>query len=327
MKSLSFLMGLALAGLLAAAPALADSYTFTTITVPGAFQTHARGVNEAGEIVGTFNTSSTNDPGDAHGFIDLNGTFTTLNAPGFSGTAVGGVNNAGQIVGYDASNQDRSFLYTNGAYTAITAPNPPNIETAAYGINNLGQITGNVSQVFNLAGHPPIGFLDTGGSFSYFGAFGTTFPQAINDHGEVVGFSYVNPEFVGVDGFIYTNGVASLLDFPGVFGTEAFGVNNLGQVVGTYFGSPFSPNSEGNGFLEENSVFTTINYPGALATELVGINDAGDIVGDYSDSTGEHSFLATPITAPEPMSLALVITGLVSVGVARRNRPRQRFVH
>jgi uncharacterized membrane protein len=316
--STSSLIGLVLAsGLLAAVPAFADSYVFTTIDVPGATSTTATGVNASGEIVGYYSDAS-----GTHGFSDVNGSFATLNSPASSSlTQAWSVNNAGQIV---VNSEFSGFVYSNGSYTAVTAPNPPYIDTIPYGMNNSGQVVGNVSEVINLHGNPPMGFLYSGGSFSFIHTSDqSTFAQGINDSGEVVGYSYTNPAFVGVNGFVYMNGIVSALNVSGQFGTVAYGVNNAGQVVGYYYGSAFGPNNADNGFLEINGVFSTIDVPGATSTQIFGINDAGDLVGDYSDSTGTHGFLATPAAVPEPVSLSLLAIGFVGFGAFRRIRRGQ----
>src|SRR5437016_819095 len=86
------------AGLIAlSSTSWAVSYTFTQIDVPGASLTRAQGINDAGQIVGTFS----NSPGVEHGFLDTGGIFTQIDVP-FAGTLntfPSGINNAGRIVG------------------------------------------------------------------------------------------------------------------------------------------------------------------------------------------------------------------------------------
>jgi uncharacterized membrane protein len=67
---------------------------FQTINAPGAVSTIAEGINNLGEIVGTFY-----DGEHYHGFVDLQGKFDIVNAPGATDTFVHGVNDFGQIVG------------------------------------------------------------------------------------------------------------------------------------------------------------------------------------------------------------------------------------
>ena len=78
-----------------ASGALVPSYSFTTINVPGATNTQANGINNRGEIVGSFT-----DATGTHGFIYSAGTFTTINVPGATGgTEAYGINDNGHVVG------------------------------------------------------------------------------------------------------------------------------------------------------------------------------------------------------------------------------------
>src|SRR5438128_12037669 len=67
------------------------------------------------------------------------------------------------------------------------------------------------------------------------------------------------------------------LDVPGSFDTEAFGINNAGQVVGQY--------GNVHGFVLSGGAYSTINAPGPagyyIGTILHSINDSGQIVGEY----------------------------------------------
>src|SRR4051812_1310373 len=64
-------------------------------------------------------------------------------------------------------------------------------------------------------------------------------------------------------------------DVPGATVTQAFGINDAGQIVGIFRGATGST----HGYLKDGATFTTIDVPGAITTEAHGINDAGQIVG------------------------------------------------
>jgi len=89
------------------------------------------------------------------------------------------------------------------------------------------------------------------------------------------------------------------IDVPGASSTQAFGINDAGQIVGG-----FADSTGGHGFLFTGGSFTQIDVPGASVTQAQGINDAGQIVGAFNDSTGAfHGFLDTggsftPIDVP-----------------------------
>jgi|SRR6516164_7878351 len=73
--------------------------------------------------------------------------------------------------------------------------------------------------------------------------------------------------------------------------TIASGINDMGQIVGSY------RNASGrHGFLYSGGVYTTLDDPQASAnaggTSAFGISKTGQIVGGYFDSSGlEHGFL------------------------------------
>ena len=102
---------------------------------------------------------------------------------------------------------------------------------------------------------------------------------------------------------------------PGASLVTTIGINDVGQIVGTYTAGP----DTAFGYQLSGGVFTTIAAPGASFTLASGINDAGQIVGS-NVGTG---FLATPSPVPEPASLTLF--GLGTLGVLGYARCRQRW--
>jgi len=83
------------------------------------------------------------------------------------------------------------------------------------------------------------------------------------------------------------------IDAPNAtLGTYANGINNSGQIAGSYI------NATGNhAFIDNGGVFTTIDHPDASSllnggTAAIGINDSGQIVGTYIDALFvNHGFL------------------------------------
>jgi hypothetical protein len=271
------------------------SYSYIAIDVPGADSTGVSGINDAGEIVGSYTDSSGN-----HGFLRSGGSYLPINVP-FPGayvTSVYGINDAGQIVGSYFDGFAHGFLRSGGSYLPIDPGPFPGAfnNTAAFGINDAGQIMGTYRDASNIA-H---GFLLSGGGYTAIdvpGALNTsgsgTTARGINDAGQIVGL-YIDSSYDGglvpYHGFLLSGGGYTAIDVPGASQTFATGINDAGQIVGTYV------DADGHGFLLSGGSYTAIDvpFPGAYGTSVVGINDAGQIVGSYNDSSGRHSFLATP---------------------------------
>ena len=73
------------------------------------------------------------------------------------------------------------------------------------------------------------------------------------------------------------NPTFATIDFPGAAGTQAWGINPRGDIVGLYTLTDKST----HGFLLSGDRFTAIDYPGSAVTLANGINPAGDIVGEF----------------------------------------------
>jgi hypothetical protein len=90
-------------------------------------------------------------------------------------------------------------------------------------------------------------------------------------------------------------------DMPGSNMTNAWDMNNAGDVVGVW-GKPGDHNPiviDGipfHGFLRDRQGnFISIDYPGSIDTHAFGINERGDIVGSYVDASfNVHGFIARP---------------------------------
>jgi uncharacterized membrane protein len=97
----------------------------------------------------------------------------------------------------------------------------------------------------------------------------------------------VGPAFVVATAVVLQISLAAAgfttLDYPGAVNTRAFGINNLGHVVGL---------ADNIGFVWKNGTFQSIEFPGATNTAAWAINDDGAIVGTYSaPGVGTRGFL------------------------------------
>jgi probable HAF family extracellular repeat protein len=85
-------------------------------------------------------------------------------------------------------------------------------------------------------------------------------------------------------GFVYSDGTYTPLSVPGSTLTEAFGLNNGGQIVGQYWTGDSA--STAKAFLYSGGAYTTISGPGGASIQpndivgggIYGINDRGQIV-------------------------------------------------
>jgi probable HAF family extracellular repeat protein len=96
----------------------------------------------------------------------------------------------------------------------------------------------------------------------------------------------------GAKGFLISAGSYSQIQFPNSSFTEAWGVNDLGDIVGQVD----IPQSPIRGFRRSGDNYSMIDLPdSSYSWEGRGINDLGQIVGSFTDNNGRtHGYSATP---------------------------------
>jgi len=138
----------------------------------------------------------------------------------------------------------------------------------------------------------------------------------INDAGVIAGF-YTNAAATTLS-FILNGSTLTSLQDPNAVSTMILGLNNTGLADGVYTDA----NGLLHGFVYDIGIntFTTVDDPnGVGGTTLNGLNDRGQLTGFFVDANGNtNGLLANPV--PEPSSLALIGSGIVSLIGWRRCR-------
>ena len=199
-----------------------------------------------------------------------------IDYPGASQTWATGINNDGFIVGlYNKGNAESGAFVRSpdGAYYRIGGEG-----WVALGINNLGQIVGDAGTMF---------LRDPGGSVLHFDYPNATGRQAngLNDGEAIVGAYYVNSQDSGA--FIrFVDGSFGNFRYLGASDTNAYGINNVGQIVGQINNGSLSYVRGSDG------TFSAISFPEATQTQAFGINNSGQISGTYyNPEVGTHGFV------------------------------------
>jgi probable HAF family extracellular repeat protein len=210
-----------------------------TDLTPGFPGSVANGINDADQVVGTYN----------HGraFLWDDGVFTDLGSLGTAG--LGGfandINNASQVVGASYTDNvtelgpmPHAFIWQNGVMTDLGVL-PGEQDSSATAINSAGWVVGSSGTM------DPDSYLVTSRSFLYDGTALTALPVPsfrssaadINDSGQVVGTMRVAGGLSPDHAFIFEGGAvtdlnALVLPGSGLHITAAHAINNAGQIVG-----------------------------------------------------------------------------------------------
>ncbi len=215
-----------------------------------------------GQIVGGYHPAANG----FQSFLYAGGAFSVVNSGGGFTNEAFSISNNGKIAGYQGGTAaTEGYVYAAGAYTAIDDAAFPANSTLATGVNNAGVVVGVYGPTGgNTSAHS---FVDVGGVINTFAAPGwlTTNVSGINDAGVIVG-GVSNDGFATGSGFVYQNGVFTIVKDPRAVLTFVEGISNRGQLVGYDF------NADGiQGIFAANAV----PEPASWAIMLIGVTLLG----------------------------------------------------
>jgi hypothetical protein len=300
---------------------LAQTFTYAPINVPGAVLTQARGINNNGEVVGFYETSTACTDNDVRvpicptkGFKLVNGTYVKLMVPNSVSTAVMGVNDYGDFTGFykKSDGTEHGFIwYHNNVVRTIDFQ--ANV-TVPWGINNAGIVVGGLWGTGQNGTFPGGGWVWINGTFSNMNPNNGAAPccesvTGISNNGILSGLLFQADRFMAwmkkstdEDFFTYPTGTETQC-----CDTSGTGINNNIDMIGfTGFQGWFTKHIELNEVESSGEVtpkFIKVNFPGqtttqppaSLSTYPFGLNDKRWIAGAYTDSANHmHGFIAKP---------------------------------
>jgi probable HAF family extracellular repeat protein len=282
-----------------------DSYDLAFISSGGQIRelgaysdSFAKGINDLGQVAGAYSQADDFDPGYA--FLYSNGQFRELMPSGDSFATA--VNDRREMTGLfwitsgdPAILLGHAFLYAEGQVRDLGTLGGQ--ESYGYSINNREQVVGYSDTTGNNGVYHAFlysdGHMRDLGGFEPGSATNSSVAVRINDRGQVIGYAFLHGNVGAYHAFLYSGGkMRDLGTLPGTEYSEANGINNRGQIVGSA--------GETGAFLYANGQMRDLNAlvaPGS-GWVLVGanaINDFGQIAATGTLNGGQpHVLLLTP---------------------------------
>jgi probable HAF family extracellular repeat protein len=267
------------------APAASSQFTITDLgTLPGGTNSYALSINNLGQVVGHSNTGQ--NLGTEIAFF-WDGSMLSLGPVlGIYGSWATDINNSSQVVGLaPQSPLPAAFIWDNVAGYQYLGTLPGGTDSAAEGINNLGQVVG----YSNSAETEARAFVwdKTGGMQSLGTLYSTdtqSFAVDINNLGAVVGFS--GTEFWR--SFIWTSNIGMLdLGIPRDYTSiRAEAINDEGMVAGYVLSGHSESSSRAFLWTNQQALRLLRTLKNGSAHRAHAINNRGQIVGSGASSNG-----------------------------------------
>ena len=291
--------------------AAAPPFTFVSFDYPGALSTTLYGINNRGDVVGSYE----NPANYFHGFVYRDGKFNSIDGPGAAFTEIRGIDEVGNIVGTfitldavlaNAPGGGFQGLYQKNGGALTTLNIPGHLNTIFQRIKHSGLIYGCYhDEGFDNTPQESMHGIITHAATLPQGAFdampdGTT----MNVGGDAKGTRFAGQWYdFAVSrhrGYLIENGRRLDFDAPGSNLTMAWDMDAAGDVVGMWGDPDGHPDPEAtstgayHGFLRDfQGNFTSLDFPASIDTKAYGINNLGYVVGSYRDAGGNgHGFVA-----------------------------------